>query len=214
LKTISGKPVLQYILERVQQVVSDEQIIVATSTESSDDPIVEFVGARGIAVYRGSLHKVAERFYGAARALQCTYACRINGDNIFLDTTVLRTMMANAKTGNYRFLSNVKERTFPKGMSVEIVEMGYYEEHLPTILASDYYTEHVMVYLYEDVEAAHYYLMNTALPEAAGLQLALDTQADFDRSKWILEHLGMPHQQAGMREILEQAKQYEQQFKG
>ncbi len=214
LKTIAGKPVLQYILERVQTVVPAKQIVVATSTAPSDDPIVDFVTSQDIAVYRGSLEKVAERFYNAAKVLHCSYACRINGDNIFLDTTVLKAMIAAAQTEHYSFLSNVKGRTFPKGMSVEIVEMAYYAEHLPTILASPYYTEHVMVYLYEDIASAHYFLRNTTLPEAAGLQMALDTQEDFDRSKWILEHLNTPHEQAGMKEILAQAQQYEKQLKG
>lgn len=212
---IKGKSVLSYIIERVEQVVPREQIIVATSVEESDNPIVEFAERSGVACHRGSLENVAERFLEAALQLNADYACRINGDNIFLDTSVLKEMIEVAKSGKYRFLSNVKGRTFPKGMSVEIVEVAYFEQQLPTINQSSYYREHVMVYLYErEATDAHFYLKNEQLPEAAGLQLALDTREDFARSQWIIEHLNQPHWHAGMREILKLTSDYEQSTKG
>jgi spore coat polysaccharide biosynthesis protein SpsF len=213
LKTIAGKPVLQYIIERLNTVVPLGNIILATSANFSDNPLASFAQEQGIACYRGSLENVAQRFYRAAQKLNCDYACRINGDNIFLDATVLQQMITLSLTGHYQFLSNVKERTYPKGMSVEIVAMTYYKKHLPTILASDYYTEHVMVYLYNLAAAdAHYYLKNTEVPEAAGLQMALDTPEDFKRTQWILNHLEIPHTQAGLREILALSQSYHQQI--
>jgi spore coat polysaccharide biosynthesis protein SpsF len=212
LMEINGKAVLTYILERLETVVPKEQIVLATSTEKTDDPIVAFAEEYGFSFYRGSLEKVASRFYEAANTLNCQYACRINGDNLFLDAEVLRTMLAKLRRQQYDFISNVKERTFPKGMSVEIVKMAYYQAHLPTILASDYYTEHVMVYLYERAKIDdHFYLMNEEMPEAAGVQLALDTPADMERSRWILDHLEIAHTAADMKTIVELAQQYDEQ---
>ncbi len=208
---IAGKPVLQYILERLNTVIALDQVIIATSDERSDDPITLFAKKQGVKVYRGSLEKVALRFYEAAQELNCRYACRINGDNIFLDTEVLQHMLKAAFSRKYVFLSNVKGRTFPKGMSVEIVDMTYYAAQLPFILQNPYFTEHVMVYLYEQAEEeAHYYLKNTDLPEAAAVQMALDTKEDLHRSKWVIRQLDRPHTQVGMKEFLELLKSYEQ----
>ena len=61
------------------------------------------------------------------------------------EVDVAKEMIKVAETGKYLFLSNVKNRTFPKGMSVEIVEMDYYRKWLPVILKDEYYREHVMV---------------------------------------------------------------------
>jgi spore coat polysaccharide biosynthesis protein SpsF len=214
LKTIAGKPVLLYIVERIKTVVPLGDIILATSQNKSDDILAEFAQEQGIACHRGSLEKVALRFYEAAQQLNCQYACRINGDNIFLDPALLKAMVKQAQKNEHPFLSNVKGRTYPKGMSVEIVAMAYYQKHLATILSSAYYTEHVMVYLYELAAAdAHFYLKNTTLPEAAGLQLALDTAQDFERSQWIINNLNVPHTQAGLSQIVALSKAYEQQAK-
>lgn len=211
LLKIKGKPVLSYIIEKVEQVVSNERIIVATSTEASDNAIVEFAEGYGVSCYRGSLENVAKRFYEASRNLECQYACRINGDNIFLDIHVLQQMLEKAQTGEYDFLSNVKDRTFPKGMSVEIVNLNYYRKLLPEINANAYYREHVMVYLYDTLEKRrHFYLKNTAMPDAGGLQLALDTPEDFNRASWIIDNIDIPHYQISMRELLKINSNYEQ----
>lgn len=187
---IAGKKVLQHIIDRLLTIVPRQHIILATSNLSSDDALENFAGDAGIASYRGSLEKVGERFYAAAQALNCDYALRINGDNVFLDPDTVQTIIDQASTGKYRFLSNVKGRTFPKGMSVEAVELDYYRQYLPQIKSDAYCNEHVMVCIYQDpAPADHLYLQNEKVPEAAGIQLALDTPEDLERTRWMLEHM-------------------------
>lgn len=211
LKEIAGKPILRYILERVQQVVAKSKIVLATSIESTDDPIVAFAKQNELAYYRGSLTNVARRFYEAAQTLQTDYAVRINGDNIFMDSGVLANIIERAKSGSFDFLSNVKNRTYPKGMSVEAVNMAYYAKYLPHIEADAALREHVLVYLYSRAsDDAHYYLENTALPSAAGIQLALDTAADFKRTAWMIEQMDKPHTAYQLPEIMKLYQEYEQ----
>ncbi len=215
LGLIEGKESILYIIEKLLGVLPKENIILATSTESSDDPLAEFVEKQGLKVYRGSLNKVAERFYQAGLQLNCPYICRMNGDNIFLDKQLLNSLLSLANKAQYDFISNVKGRSYPKGMSVEIVRLSYYEKLLPEILANDYYTEHVMPLVYERVDSArHYYQMNTDYPAAAGIQLALDTAQDFERSEWIMKHSSLAHTEMGLRELWQLYQTYEQSFKG
>lgn len=203
LRPMLGKQILTYIIERLQQVVPVGNIVLATSVEASDDPMEAFAREAGIACYRGSLENVAERFYRAAEAQGWEYATRINGDNIFADTQVLKDMLDLAEGGNYNFVSNVKGRTFPKGMSVEIVRLTHYKSLLPTINASPGYREHVTLYLYEHDEGQrYYYYLNEALPEAAGIQLALDTPDDWDRTLRVMQHFTRPHWSYNMEEIM------------
>jgi len=203
LRPMLGKVVLAYIVERLLQVVPKEYIVLATSEEASDDPIAVFAQQAGVTCYRGSLENVAERFYQAAATRGWDYATRINGDNIFVDTVVLQQMIALAETGKYDFVSNVKGRTFPKGMSVEIVRINHYAALLPAINASTQYREHVTLYLYEhDGGQAYFYYLNETLPEAAGLQLALDTPEDWDRTLYVMQQFTAPHWTYNMKEIL------------
>lgn len=204
LKTIFGKPVLTYIVERVSQVISKERIVLATSDENSDNPIVEFAQKQSIKYYRGSLDNVAERFYNAARENNFSYAVRINGDNIFVDVELLQELINIANQGKYKFITNVKGRTFPKGMSIEIINIDYYQKFLNVICNDNNYKEHVTLFLYEKVsDKLHYYKMNEDVKELSGMQLALDNEADFERSKKIIRYFEKPHWEYNLLDLFE-----------
>ncbi len=213
LMEIAGKKVLQHIIDRVSSIVPKEKIILATSLLPSDDALVDFVKELGLQCHRGSLERVGERFYEAARQLEVDFAVRMNGDNIFLDPEMLGLLIENAGAGEYNFLSNVNGRTFPKGMSVEVVALDYYEQHLDQIRNDAYCNEHVMVCLYkEPVPRDHFYLKNEQLPQAAGIQLALDTPEDLERSRWMLER--MPLGRYDLKTTFEYFRRYEESVKG
>ena len=62
LKKIEGKSILKRIYYRINQVISQNHIIVATSIEESDDRIQEFCDKNNIQCYRGILENTAYRF--------------------------------------------------------------------------------------------------------------------------------------------------------
>jgi spore coat polysaccharide biosynthesis protein SpsF len=199
---INGKHVLSYSLERLKKVFKSSSIVLATSVDPSDDPIEEFAVRNNIAVFRGSLTNVAERFFQAAVANGLTYGVRINGDNVFVDTTVLREMVDIAASGKYDFVSNVKGRTFPKGMSIEIVRMAFYQQCLPDIGKFNEHSEHVTSYLYNHAGGNFFYYYNSLLPEAAGIQMALDTPEDLERTRLIVNEFTRPQEEYNLPEVL------------
>lgn len=201
LLCIKGKPILLYIIERLEQVISKEEIIIATSTEKTDDPIAEFSKKVGVSCYRGSLENVSERFYNASLEKNWDFAARINGDNVFVDIKLLERMIQVARTDKYNFISNVKKRTYPKGMSIEIVKLSYYSNFIITINNSSNYREHVTMILYENSDSTHHYFVNEELPAAAGIQLALDTVQDLERTQRIIYRFEKPHWNYNLTEI-------------
>lgn len=204
LMQINDKCILQYIIERILPVIAKENIIIATSVEPSDDPIANFAIKTGVDCYRGSLEFVAQRFYEAANSKKWDYAIRINGDNIFLDTNVLAEMVNISNEYDYDFISNVKNRTFPKGMSIEIVKLKYFKSILKDISLEEKYKEHVTLYLYENEDnVKHYYFNNTIEPLAGNLQFALDTQEDFERTKKIIGRFVRPHVYYNLKQLFD-----------
>ncbi|HEY0740158.1 MAG TPA: hypothetical protein VGD40_01815 [Chryseosolibacter sp.] len=206
LMKINGKETLRYIVERVERVVPKNNIVIATSTQESDDPIAKFASACGVCLFRGSLQNVAERFLQAGMEAGFDYIVRINGDNIFVDIPLLAEMIEFASHGQYDFLSNVHKRTYPKGMSVEIVSAPYYKSQMPVINSNPSYQEHVTNYLYELKNNRFYFFYNQNLPEAAGIQLALDTPEDFERSQAIIASFAHEHWKYNLAEILPKFK--------
>jgi len=203
LMEIEGKQVLDYITERLFQVLPKQKVTIATSDEASDNPIEKFASSRNLACFRGSLNNVSQRFLSCAEEFGWDYAVRINGDNIFVDTSLLKTMIETARAGQYDFISNVKDRTYPKGMSIEIIKTSYYRSIYPQIIQYDYHKEHVTSYIYDDKSAKTFYFRNEKTPEIAGIQLALDTIDDFERTKTIIGKFSKPHWEYSTLEIID-----------
>jgi spore coat polysaccharide biosynthesis protein SpsF len=191
LREIGGKALLHRIHDTLRDIFPDCQLVVATSEEESDKPIAEYCEEHQINCFRGSLNHVAERFYRCAMAYDLDYAFRINGDNLFVATDCVQEMMeAVRQDTSLDFLSNVKDRTFPFGMSVELLKIHFYEKVLEKIGKDARYQEHVTLYLYEhEALGKRKYFYNEKYPEAKGAHLAIDTPEDFEIARRMLEKM-------------------------
>ena len=201
LKKIKNKTLLTYIIERLECVENIDEIIVATSEEESDQPIVDHCIQHKITYYRGSLQNVAERFLKCSQAFNFDYSIRINGDNLFLDHSIISDMISKINENKYDMISNVKGRTFPKGVSVEILNIEFYK-NLYLKLKSPNYQEHVTNYIYENLDCGNFYhYSNKTYPAAAGAQLAIDTEEDFIIAKNIINSFNDHHTKYGFDEV-------------
>lgn len=190
LKKIGDQPVLYHIYQRLSTVLTSDQLIVATSSEESDDPIDLFCQGHGITCFRGSLSNVAERFFGAAQEAEWEYAIRINGDNLFIDVETLISMINTFESKNYDFVTNVPGRTFPYGMSIEIVKTSFFKSVLQKI-TEEKYKEHVTLYLYENESIGkRLYIKNTKYSNLQGAKFAIDEPKDFTFAVDLMKKLG------------------------
>lgn len=89
LLEIAGKPMLQRVIERTRQARTIERLVVATTDEPADDPIVEFCQANGVDYYRGSLHDVLDRYYQTARRFGAQVIVRITADCPLIDPALV-----------------------------------------------------------------------------------------------------------------------------
>ncbi len=201
LREIHGKPLLAYILERLAIAAGDAPVVVATSVDPSDDGIADYCDRHGVACFRGDLVNVAKRFLDCATAHGLDYAVRINGDNVFTEMNLIAETIAAAKTGEYDYLTNTKDKTFPAGMNVEAVRTEFFRKAYSGYSSNDDF-EHVTLHLLQHPELGHYrYRFNTEVPAAKGLQLAVDEQRDFDLASKILAAMDRPHTEHNLREI-------------
>lgn len=201
LKKINDKPILKYIVERLECSLPKGNIIIATSNETSDDPIYKFCEAEGYHCFRGSLENVAKRFMDCATDFNLDYAIRINGDNVFTDIPTLDTLLKITANDKYKFITNVAERTFPKGMSIEIIDTKYYRKKYP-LFNNTSHKEHVTLFFYEHNESdVFYFYKNIEVPNAAGIQLAIDTQKDYQLVSKIISNFTKDHRLYNLKEI-------------
>lgn len=80
LLPLAGRPMIWHIVERARQCLTVEDVIVATSTEESDDLLVEYCNHSDIPCRRGSLEDVMARFLDVLNDRTNPYCVRITGD--------------------------------------------------------------------------------------------------------------------------------------
>lgn len=201
LREIRGRSVLGHIVDRLRRGSAGAPIAVATSVDPSDDAIADYCRRSGIDCFRGPLEDVAGRFLACAEAHGWEFAVRINGDNLFADPDTLRSMLAIAGTAEYDFVTNVPGRTFPFGMSVEIVRTAFFRDAM-TDMTDPAHREHVTTFLYEHAARGRRFVFeNQEVREAKGLKLALDTEDDLRLADSILARMDQPPASYGLAKV-------------
>jgi spore coat polysaccharide biosynthesis protein SpsF len=120
LADLAGKPMLWHVVDRTQRARQIDQVCVVTSDFPDDDVIAEFCVKLGVACFRGNLHDVLDRYYQAAAKMEADPIVRITADCPLIDPDVVDAVITMFKTGEYDYVSNTIERTFPDGLDVEV----------------------------------------------------------------------------------------------
>ena len=94
LLDIAGEPMLVRVVERLRQVQSLDQILVATTSDRPDDATEALCKERGYACFRGSTHDVLDRYYQAARQHRADIVVRITADCPLIDPGLIDEAVA------------------------------------------------------------------------------------------------------------------------
>ena len=86
---IAGKSMIARVVERARRAERVNKFIIATTTDISDDPLVEFCKKRNYPYERGSMHDVLDRYYQAAKIHQADVIVRITADCPLIDPQVI-----------------------------------------------------------------------------------------------------------------------------
>ena len=145
-----GESVLYRVVERLRESKKLDKIIVATSTEASDDPIVKLCEERDISCYRGPLNDVLGRYAGAAKEFGCDTVVRITCDSPLIDPSVVDQCIEAFENGGFDYVSNSPNgpRTFPHGLDTEVFSADALERANKEA-TSQFDREHVTPYLYD-----------------------------------------------------------------
>ncbi len=202
LRIIKGKPLLDYLIERLWCCSQLDGIVLATSEEVSDDALFEFAKSKSVRCYRGSLDNVAQRILNAAYELQADAVVRVCGDSPLLDHCQIdRFISIFRKDDELELVTNVQQRTFPKGQSIEILSISALERLVASKL-SQTQKEHVTEAIYLDPE--RFRILNIANDiSLENVQLSVDTDEDMKRFESILNVLSEPYHQHSMSKVVD-----------
>lgn len=80
MKSLAKQPMIWHIVKRAEMCKHVDQVVVATSSESSDDGLAEFCKRSDIEYFRGSLKNVLSRYTTILDNNPHAYVARITGD--------------------------------------------------------------------------------------------------------------------------------------
>ncbi len=136
LKKISYKTILERVVENIRNCKKINKIIIATSKEKSDDETAKLCKKLNVTYYRGDLKNVAKRFFDILNIYKTEYFIRINADSPLIDSKLIDLILSK-NNKKYDIITNVLERSFPKGQSVEIFNSNIFKKNFKNIHLKD-----------------------------------------------------------------------------
>jgi len=199
---ILGKPLLEFLIERLKQVKEADAIAILTTTQPADDVIVMYCQKVGILCYRGPEDDVLGRYYQVAAERKPDAVVRITADCPLIDPDVVDLAISTFRQcyPAVDYVSNCLEHTFPRGLDVEVFSYQALEEaYFKARKTSE--REHVTSYINSRPE--HFKLKNIAGSQnLSHYRLTVDTIEDFTLIRLIFENLWPNHRNFRLNDIL------------
>lgn len=176
LRPLSGKPVLQWVIERASRIPELEKVVVATSVQPRDDAIVDFANKCGVACVRGDEEDVLSRFMTVLEQYPAPAVVRMTADNPCIDPAVASQVIGwfrgigvdYAALGGY----------FPNGLDIEVVRTEALKR-ANELCCDIELREHVTAPIYNNPKA--FSLLYVFWPEDhREMRWTVDTRWDFD----------------------------------
>ena len=116
------KNILQCIKTQLKNIKNLSEPILAIPDDTINSPLKEFAIANKISFYAGKKHNVALRVLNAAIYFKADYILRINADSPIIDKNLISNAISNKDFHKYCYHSNIIKRTYPYGISLQIIK--------------------------------------------------------------------------------------------
>lgn len=203
LLPVLGQPMLLRQVERLKNCHLIDHLMVVTSTEASDDALVEMCTQNKISFFRGSLDDVLDRFYQAALPMAPQHILRLTGDCPLTDPQKIDELIEFHLNGDYDYSSNALEPTLPDGLDAEIMKFEVLQTAWSKAsLRSE--REHVTAYIYKDFKTQPRFKIGSLRypTDLSSLRWTVDEPKDFDLVTKVYENLYAKNSAFSMKDVL------------
>lgn len=199
MKPIGEKPMIELLLARLAKAKRVTGIIVATSVDPRNAPLVEFVHKLGYDCEIGSENDVLDRYAQAARKHAADVVIRITGDCPLVDPKLVDDAVAHFVGGGFDYLCNNYPPSYPDGLDIEVFSAtALFRAHAEA--REIFEREHVTPYF----RRPGLFLTATvgAKEDLSALRWTVDEPADFEVVSRVFAHFA-PRWDFSWREVLE-----------
>jgi len=203
--TLSGKPMIQHILESLvrSKTITDTDLVVLTTTQKRDDKLVKYLKKNNWKYFRGDEDDVLKRYYDAAIRYNADYIIRITADNPLTDPSIVDLVVTKAIENKVDYASNNLLKTYPLGYVVEVISRNTLEK-IEKLARGSILREHVTPYIYKNLKK--FKTLNVATTKSLSYpnwRLTVDTIEDFKLIKKIFENLYSENKSIKYEDVVE-----------
>ena len=192
LMPLAGRLVIDHVLAALCAAETVDEVVLATTVAAADDRLAARGHELGVRVHRGSEEDVLGRFVAALSGDDATVVLRQTGDNPLLDPAIVDLAVREYLKGGCDYVSNNLERSWPRGLDVEVIAREALERsHVEGLRPED--REHVTVYVRTHPELFRIRQIHAPAAETwPDLRLTLDTGADRELLERVFDGLYEP----------------------
>ncbi len=125
---IAGKPMLGHIIDRVNQALLIDEVVVCTSVSKDNDLIESYCQDMNVRCFRGNETDVSTRMLDALKFHDATIGVTIYGDCPLVDSEIIDQVIRHYTNSNYDFVGNDLKTTYPPGMEAEVFSVETFEK--------------------------------------------------------------------------------------
>jgi spore coat polysaccharide biosynthesis protein SpsF len=192
LAEVAGRPMIEHQLRRLERCERIDELVIATTTNADDDPLVALAGRLGVRWHRGSEHDVLDRYAGAAREAAADLVVRLTSDCPLADAGEVDVVVGalEERRATCDYASNGLEPSLPRGLDAEALWRDVLER-ADRMATSKPAREHVTWFVYSE-RPELFSLHSVRRPyDAADLRWTVDTEADLAMVRRLYDELGL-----------------------
>lgn len=177
---LCGIPVIEHVVNRLEKSNLIDKIIIATSTDSNNQPIIDFCKSNQIAYFVGNEDDVLDRYYKAAidnNLKDDDIIIRITSDCPLIDPFVVDKVIEEHILNNNDYTTNVLDCTYPDGLDCEVFNFSALKDTwINANLSSQ--REHVTLYIRDNPDRFKLGNVKNEI-DLSDLRWTLDEKEDF-----------------------------------
>ena len=151
LLPLAGEPALLRLVERITPSRYVDEVVVATTINKTDDPIVKLCQKNHIKYFRGSEEDVLKRVLDAAKSVNADFIIEITGDCPLLDYRHINDLCQEYEKEESDYIANNTIRSYPDGFDVQLFPLNILER-VDTLTNDPIDRVHVSYYIYTHPE--------------------------------------------------------------
>ena len=164
------------MIDRLSRASRPDGIVVATTRDPFDDPIVALCEREGWECFRGDTDDLLDRHYRCAMAYGADVVAKIPSDVPFIDPSIVDATFSLYDQGGFDYVSNLHPPTFPDGLDVEVLSIDALRTAWDEA-TKDYEREHTTPYIWDNPE--RFRLGNLETPNGVDYSLTYRWTIDY-----------------------------------